>query len=140
MNKWVELVFIDIINFDYILTRVIIIRVKLGSRLPDGSSLVKGPINLDSWATRRRALDGAGGVGIPENSGGGEDRSGKARRNDNVKVLSRLIRCDKNGIRLADVNIKGREFRLEGVGSFNFHHLQSVALNSEVERALKPHV
>lgn len=85
-------------------------------------------------------MDGAGGVGITENSGGGEDRSGEARRNDNVKVLSGLIRRDKNRIRLADVNVKGREFRLEGVGSFNFDHLQPVALNSEVERALEPHV
>lgn len=104
--------------------------IKVG--LPDGSSLVEGPIDLDSWATRRRPLDGAGRVGITENSGGGEDGSSKARRNHDVEVLSGLIRSDKNGIRLAYVNVKGREFRLEGMGAFNFHHLHSVALNSEV--------
>lgn len=85
-------------------------------------------------------MDRAGRVGIAENGGGGKNRGGEARGNDDVEVLSGLIRRDENGIRLADMNVKGREFGLEGVGSFNFNHLQSVALNSEVERVLEPHV
>lgn len=76
-------------------------RIMMGTQkwLPDGASLVQGPVNLDGGPTGRWARDGAGGVDVAKDTGGGENfRSGKSSGSDHVKILCRLVCCDQDGV------------------------------------------
>lgn len=108
--------------------------------IPNRTSLVEWPINLDSWSTGNWTRDGAVGVTVAKNTSGSEDLRGETTGDDNVVVLRWLISSDKHRVGLANMNIKWGEGSLKGVSSFNFHQLHLVSLNSKVEGILQTHI
>lgn len=102
--------------------------------------MVEGPVDLYSWTAREWTGGRAVGVGITEETGCGENRSGEAARGNDVVVLRGLICSDEDRHALAEVDVERRVANLESVSSFHLHHLHLVALDSEVERTLQSHV
>lgn len=75
------------------------------NNLPDGASLVEGPVDLNRGAAWERACDRSRGVAVVEDPSGGQDLPGEPGRDHNAVVLSRLVCRDKDRVRLADVHV-----------------------------------
>ena len=109
-------------------------------KLPDRTSLLKGPIDLgggSAWDwSRYRLLR----VAVMKDGSAGENLVREASGHNNVVVFRWLIRCDEHWIRLSNMDINGGIGCLYCVSPLNFDQFHVVALNPEVETVLKSHV
>lgn len=103
------------------------------SQLPDGSSLLDGPIDLSGRSSRNGAWKRLLWVTVVKCCSACEDPISETSWNNNVVVLRCLISCDKHRIRLSDMNIYWVIRRLYSVSSLNFNQFHDVALNPKVE-------
>lgn len=116
-------------------------RKTIGARfLPDGSSLVKRPVDLVGWSTGNRAWNCLVGVTVMKSGSGWKDLVSETSWGHNVEILGRLIHGNKHRIGLTHMDIKWLIHGLNGVGSLYFHQLHFMTLNSEIQWILKPHI
>lgn len=108
--------------------------------VPQGTSLVEGPVDLSGWAPREGPGGGGVGAGVAEVASVVEDLRGEAGGCNDVVVLGGLIGCDEDRHALSEVDVERRVADLQRVRPFDLDHLHLVALDAEVEGVLQSHV